>query len=245
MTARRLLALSIAVLLAGAAVAAPDAGGPAWSQLSASQRNALKPLEREWGVMDAPRKQKWLEMTARFDKMSPDERARVQERMADWAQLSPQQRGQARVNFQGAKQLPTEERQARWQAYQELPEDQRNQLADTARNNARKSGAAPRPAAAAVAKSGAPAKPAGPQPKVNTVPSPLDSARPRPVAPATVQAKPGATTRPISQPATPPLHQQPGMPKIAATPGFVDGNTLLPQRGPQAAAAAEPITKQR
>ena len=67
--------------------------------------------------------------------------------------------------------------------------------------------------------------------------------RPRPVAPSTVQAKPGATTRSIAQPVTPPLHQQPGMPKIAATPGFVDSNTLLPQRGPQAA-AAEPATRE-
>jgi hypothetical protein len=32
-----------------------------------------------------------------------------------------------------------------------------------------------------------------------------------------------------------PAHQHAGMPKIAATPGFVDGNTLLPKRGPQVA----------
>jgi len=243
MTTRRLLALVTAALLAGAAIAAPDAAGPNWSQLSPAQRNALKPLEREWSGMDGPRKQKWIEVTSRFDKMSPEERARVQERMADWAKLSPQQRGQARLNYQGAKQLPTEERQARWQAYQELPEDQRKQLAATARNDARKANAAPKSAAATKAAK-AQTTATGPQPKVNTVPSPLDTARPRPVAPSTVQAKPGATTRPISQPATPPLHQQPGMPKIAATPGFVDSNTLLPQRGPQAA-AAEPATQQR
>lgn len=241
MTTRRLLAFVCAALLAGVVVAAPDAGGPAWSELSAAQRNALKPLEREWGGMDGPRKQKWLEVTARFDKMSPDERRRIQDRMADWAKLSPQQRGQARLNYQGAKQLPAEERQARWQAYQELPEDQRKQLAATARNDARKAGAAPRPGSAKSAGTAA----TGPQPKVNTVPSPLDAARPRPVAPSTVQAKPGATTRPISQPATPPLHQQPGLPKIAATPTFVDRNTLLPQRGPQAAAAAEPVNQKR
>lgn len=242
MTTRRLLAFVAAALLAAAAVAAPEAGGPTWSQLSSAQRNALKPLEREWGGMDGPRKQKWIEVTARFDKMSPEEQARVHERMADWAKLSPQQRGQARLNYQGAKQLPTEERQARWQAYQDLPEDQRKQLAATARNDARKANAAPKPAA--VTKASNASNSTGLQPKVNTVPSPLDTARPRPVAPSTVQAKPGATTRPISQPATPPLHQQPGMPKIAATPGFVDSNTLLPQRGPQAA-AAEPTTQQR
>jgi hypothetical protein len=51
-----------------------------------------------------------------------------------------------------------------------------------------------------------------------------------------VQAQPGATTTLISKRPTPPAHQQAGIPKIAATPEFVDKRTLLPQRGPQAAA---------
>jgi hypothetical protein len=33
------------------------------------------------------------------------------------------------------------------------------------------------------------------------------------------------------------------MPKIAATPGFVDSTTLLPQRGPQGAAVEPPRTQ--
>ena len=36
----------------------------------------------------------------------------------------------------------------------------------------------------------------------------------------------------------PPAHQPAGMPKIAATPEFVNRSTLLPKRGPQAAAVA-------
>lgn len=51
-----------------------------------------------------------------------------------------------------------------------------------------------------------------------------------------VQARPGATTRSMATPPSPPLHQQSGLPLIAATPGFVDPATLLPQRGPQGAA---------
>jgi hypothetical protein len=58
-----------------------------------------------------------------------------------------------------------------------------------------------------------------------------------------VQAKPGATTTLMSQRALPPAHHQPGLPKIAATEGFVDHSTLLPQRGPQGAAVrAEPAS---
>ena len=58
------------------------------------------------------------------------------------------------------------------------------------------------------------------------------AAPPRPVAPTVVQAQPGATTTLISKPPAPPPHQQPGLPKIAATPGFVDQATLLPTARP-------------
>lgn len=47
---------------------------------------------------------------------------------------------------------------------------------------------------------------------------------------------PGVTTTPLAARPAPPLHQQPGLPKVAATPGFVDQRTLLPQRGAQGAA---------
>ena len=59
---------------------------------------------------------------------------------------------------------------------------------------------------------------------------------PTAVAPTVVQAAPGATTTLVTRQASPPVHQQTGMPKIAATPGFVDRSTLLPKRGPQGAA---------
>jgi Protein of unknown function (DUF3106) len=62
------------------------------------------------------------------------------------------------------------------------------------------------------------------------------AARSRVVAPTVVQARPGATTTTMTTRAAPPLHHQAGLPKIAATPGFVDPETLLPQRGPQGAA---------
>jgi hypothetical protein len=57
------------------------------------------------------------------------------------------------------------------------------------------------------------------------------------VAPTVVQARPGASTNLVSKQPTPPLQLQTGLPKITATPGFVDSQTLLPRRGPQGAAA--------
>jgi len=208
----------------GTAARAPD--GPHWSELSPSQKEALKPLEHDWDGIDANRKQKWMAVAQRFPHMTPDERTRIQGRMNEWVKLSPMQRGQARLNFQGAQTLTPEERQRRWEAYQQLPEEQRRQLAARgahASEPSRKTQAT---------------QPAGDgtQKKINTVPNPYDSGRQRAVAPAVVQARPGATTNLVTNKPTPPTHTQTGQPKIAATPEFVDSATLLPQRGPQAAA---------
>jgi hypothetical protein len=63
-----------------------------------------------------------------------------------------------------------------------------------------------------------------------------------------IQAAPGATTTLVTRRPTPPAHQQAGLPKIAATPEFVNKSTLLPQRGPQGAAvrpAGEPPAQPR
>ncbi len=80
------------------------------------------------------------------------------------------------------------------------------------------------------------ARDAAPQAKSNIVPNPAFASPPKAVAPTVVQARPGATTTLITKRPTPPRHQQTGMPKIAATPEFVNKATLLPQRGPQGAA---------
>jgi hypothetical protein len=211
--------------LALSAVIAAAEEGVRWTDLPPDQQSALRPLQREWAQIDAPRKQKWIEIAGRFGSMPPAEQSRVQARMKEWAQMSPSQRRDARMNYQAARQVPAQNKQARWEAYQALPAEQRRQLAQ------------PVPAAPE-RRSGSARAPAGdvPQAKSNIVPNPSHAVPPRPVAPTVVQAKPGATTTLMSSRPAPPAHQQTGMPKIAATPGFVDKSTLLPQRGPQGAA---------
>lgn len=213
-----------------AARAAGDVGGPAWGGLSAAQRQVLAPLAKDWASLEAPRKAKWIEVANRFPSMPEAERQRVQERMAEWARMSPAERGRARLNFQEAKQLSPEERQQRWEAYQALPDDRRKALAERARPAA---DGAHKPAAAAQPLDGAVPKRTAEAPRA-AASGPLV----KPVAPTIVQAKPGATTTLMTRPPSPPAHQQPGQPKIAAKPDQVNRNTLLPQRGPQAAAAA-------
>jgi hypothetical protein len=210
--------------------------GVRWQQLSSAQRSALKPLEREWGGIDGTRKQKWIEIAGRFPTLPEAEQDRIQARMAEWAKMSPQQRGQARLNFQEANQVAPQDRRARWDAYQSLPAEQKRQLA------AQAAAQAPRPAASGVRaptlpRSGTADRIDAVQLKSNIVTTPSYAAPRKAVAPTVVQAQPGATTTSISKRPTPPSHQQTGLPKVAATPGLVDRETLLPQRGAQGAAA--------
>ena len=213
-------ALGVAPCLPAAAQGKPtpavQAAGPSWASLTATQRQALAPLERDWPSIDEPRKAKWLDVAARFHKLPADEQQRVQQRMTEWARMSPAERGRARLNFQESKQFSAEEKQERWEAYQALPAEQRKALADRPRLAA--DAAASRPSSTS--------RPAGPTAQV------------KPVTPTVVQAKPGATTTLITQQPAPPHHQHLGQPTIAAKPGQVDSTTLLPKSGPQAAPAA-------
>ncbi|MDO9285832.1 MAG: DUF3106 domain-containing protein [Aquabacterium sp.] len=207
-----------------------DAAGPAWGTLTVQQRTVLAPLQRDWASIDAQGKAKWLEMAVRFPSMPVAEQQRVQVRMAEWARLTPAERGRARLSFQETKQLSGEQKQQRWEAYQALPDEERKALAARAKPTDDRSRASPRPATPLDAA----------QPK-QTASAPRPGARAvlvKPVAPTIVQAKPGATTTLMTKEAAPPAHQKPGQPKIAAKPGQVDRRTLLPQSGPQAAASA-------
>jgi Protein of unknown function (DUF3106) len=210
------------------AASAPSAG-TAWAALNGAQRNALAPLQRDWETIGPSHREKWLEVASRFPTMPAAERQRVQERMAEWARLSPAERTQTRLQFKEARQISPEDRQAKWQAYQALPEEQRRELAERAQPAVNGKAAA---AGSLEVRAGSAA-----DSKRNIV-QPQRSTVAKPVTPTVLQAKPGATTTLISSPAAlPPSHHQPGLPKIAATEGFVNPSTLLPKRGPQGAAA--------
>jgi hypothetical protein len=242
---------------APASVAAVIDRSPSWASLTPAQQLALGPLQQEWAGIDVNRKQKWLAIATRFPKLPADERKRVQERMTEWTRLTPAERNSARLQFNEARQVSPEERQAKWQAYQSLPEAERQSLAQRAKPSAKANIATPAPAAAlgGAGSGSASANPAmaaaqgGARNGKALVANPADGATKRnvvqasasdqvkPVAPLVVQAQPGATTTNLSTRSPRPSHSQPGTPKIAATPGYVDPATLLPKRGAQGAAA--------
>ena len=229
--------LAVLCVVAGLATAGAAEANPTWASLTPAQQQALAPLQRDWNGIDQNRKQKWLEVSARFPKLPAEERTRIQTRMAEWARLSPTERASARLQFQETRTLSTEQRQQRWQAYQALPEVEKRQLAQRAKPVPPTPTPAPATAQTAEAKKPSLASTDAEAGKRNSATSRPGLPTPtRATQPALVQAKPGATTTTITTRAAPPAHHQPGMPKIAATPGFVDAATLLPTRGPQGAA---------
>ncbi len=217
--------LAVLALLTAATLAQAQTD---WTRLNPQQRSVLAPLERDWSRVTPAQQQKWLEVANRYNTLPPDEKVRVQERMSEWSKLSPQDRARARLNFQEARQLGREERQQQWEAYRALPPEQRRELAERSQPADGTSKRALRSSvddAAGV--------------KSNVVRAPV-APPPRPVGPTVVQRGAGATTNLVSKPTAPPLHQQAGLPKVSATPGFVNSATLLPQRGAQGAAVRAP-----
>ena len=213
--------------------ARPDAGGTRWAELSPAHRKVLAPLAGDWNALDARSKERWIDVAGRYPKMAPDEQQRANQRMGEWARMTVAERTQARMNFQETRSLSKEEREARWKAYQALPDDKKRELA------AKRAAA---PASATAANVAAVRR---------HVPPPLDTVQPKnnvvgqaaPVRSATgsapaVAQRPGITTTLMTRRATPPAHQQDGAPKIAAGPNSVDRTTLLPKHTTVAATGA-------
>ena len=111
-----------------AANTAPNADA-LWQNLKGSQKKALAPLAPYWTQLSPAQKNKWLAMSNNFDNLSSKEQSVLHERMADWASLSPQQRAQARLNFNETKTLGTETKKSHWEAYQALSPEDKKKLA--------------------------------------------------------------------------------------------------------------------
>lgn len=114
---------------AGPSAAPPSASNSSWQSLKGSQKKALAPLAPHWAQISHTQRNKWLAMSNNFDNLSNKEQAILHERMADWASLSPQQRAQARLNFNQTKTLGADAKKTQWEAYQALSPEDRKKLA--------------------------------------------------------------------------------------------------------------------
>lgn len=147
------------------AVVTPPLPQPSWAELSTDQKRILAPLAGEWNTMDGFRRKKWLGIAQRYPSLSPDEQARMQRRMTDWAKLSPDERKRAREQYQSLQKAPPEKKEAvkqKWEEYKELPESEKNRFKAEASRSPTPRPAPPKPVL--------PAKPPGPN-----APSPVTS----------------------------------------------------------------------
>lgn len=108
---------------------------PAWQDLNETQQQILAPLAEDWNRMENYRRKKWLGIAQRYPRMAAKEQERVQRRMLEWANMTPEQRQNARETYKNLNQLPPERKSAvkqKWEEYQNLPEAQRQQLKEAA-----------------------------------------------------------------------------------------------------------------
>ncbi len=209
-----------------------------WAELRRDQQALLAPLAVEWSKLPEAQRARWVEIANRYQALPPQEQERLQARVAEWAAMSPAQRQAARLRFQQSRQHKDQDREAKWQAYQALPAEQREALADKA-SRKKPAGQGQPPAG----KSGAPVdkvsvarsgQPAAASSLLTLTPARNDEGL---GAPTLMQARPGASTVLISRAAKPAPAASAAL-RIETDPHRVDARTLLPKKAP--AAASQP-----
>ena len=103
-----------------------------WSALTPARQQALAPLQADWKSMDPDRQKKWLVIADKFPGMDAEQRARAQSRMREWVALKPEQRRLARESYLQAKKLDPAQKNAKWERYQQLPDAEKQKLAEAA-----------------------------------------------------------------------------------------------------------------
>lgn len=106
---------------------------PTWAELTAGQQKVLAPLAPQWSSFDVNHKTKWLAISEKYEKMTPEQQQRLEKNISDWAKMTPEQHRLARESYARTKKLDTEQKTALLQQYQQLSEEQKQKLADDAK----------------------------------------------------------------------------------------------------------------
>lgn len=124
-----------AIALAQAAPATKAQPAPSslrWSSLTGEQRQALRPLAAQWASLSDAQRRKWIALSRNFAQLPLEEQRKLQQRMGEWVKLSPAERSLARLNFAETERIASNDKQALWEAYQALSEEERRKLAEQA-----------------------------------------------------------------------------------------------------------------
>lgn len=112
------------------AAPAPTVAAPVkrWQKLSERQKQALSPLREQWDGLPAQQRNKWLSIADTFLQLTDEEQMTMHGRMNAWARLSAKERNAARFNFNSTQSLAIDDKRAQWEAYQALPDQEKQQL---------------------------------------------------------------------------------------------------------------------
>ena len=108
---------------------------PLWSDLNPTQQQVLAPFSAQWNGLPLTEKRAWAELASRFPKMKPDEQKRVENRIGEWAALTPDQRRLARANYRLAQKVGRDNLLAEWENYQSMTPEQRSVLGSIGTSN--------------------------------------------------------------------------------------------------------------
>lgn len=180
-----------------------------WLQLSARERTALAPLAEHWGSISETQRSKWLAIARNFDQLPASEQQLMQTRMKEWVALSPVQRNQARLNFNSVQSVSRDEKKNRWEAYQNLSDEEKRKLSAGQLGPARTAAPSPRPtpsqrlvqpAVRTLPPEALPAR--APIDRHTLLPVPAPTATPEPLAPASAPMDAASAPEPAASPAS-------------------------------------------
>ena len=120
----------ISPLATTAAPTLPPITAPKWVDLIENERAILQPLAPVWDEMSTTRRRKWRSIVKNYGQLSPNDQAKIRERMAEWALLSTKERQVARLNFAQSKNVNPQELAIHWETYQSLSDADRKALSD-------------------------------------------------------------------------------------------------------------------
>ena len=101
---------------------------PDWEELSEAQQQVLAPFAPEWNTWSAAEKRSWIAFADRMQQLPADQRHRAQRRIIEWANMSPEERRIARLNYQNSRRRPMPERVKEWERYQSFTYAERERL---------------------------------------------------------------------------------------------------------------------
>lgn len=99
-----------------------------WDDLDEHAQQALAPFAPEWNSWPMAEKRPWLAFAERMQTLPEPQRQRARRRILEWANMSPEERRVARINYQQMRKRPMPERMHEWEQYRALSWSERQAL---------------------------------------------------------------------------------------------------------------------